>query len=185
MNDDSRAPFADAHERASSAFRSLSREEKLQRMRDAGVLGLTPHVGDKVRVRGPLMTWHYGIVVGVDGAGRVNVVHNDKIAGVVHATLAEFAGRQAVQMVQRAPENRAYEVAARAVNHLGKPYDLVNFNCEHLASDAQQGTATSPQLMLGGLLAVVGLAVAAVALSGDQSWDGNLGRYRDSRGRFA
>lgn len=185
MNRNPRAPYAEAHKRARAAFWQLTPEQRLARMRQAGIVGETPHIGDKVRVLGLLGVWHYGIVVGADTNGQVSVVHNTKEQGVVLSSLVDFADGQAVEMVQRAPAGREFEVAERAMSHLGKQYDLFNFNCEHLATHAHTGQASSSQLALGGLLAAFGLAALAVVLAGDTAYDGNVGRYRDARGRFA
>ena len=185
MNPKTHAPYAEDHRAASEELRRMTPEQMRDLMREAGVLGITPQLGDKVRVLGRFDLWHYGVVVGTDRQGRVSVVHNDKELGVVVEPLEAFANGQRVQMVQRAPAGSEYEVAARAASLVGKRYDLLNFNCEHLANFAHEGVARSPQLALGGLLAAFGLIAAAVALSGDRNWDESAARYRDARGRFA
>lgn len=185
MNEKPRAPYAEVHRAASEMLRGMSPDEARAFMREAGVLGITPQVGDKVRVLGRFDLWHYGIVVGTDRQGRVSVVHNDTDLGVVVAPLETFANGHRVQMVQRAPQGHEYGVAARAASLVGKRYDLVNFNAEQLANVAYEGTSRSPQLALGGILAAFGLMVVAVALSGDRAWDESAARYRDARGRFA
>lgn len=182
MSNDRRNRLASAHARASSEFRNLSREEKLQRMREAGVLGLTPHVGDLVRVLGPLNTWLYGVVIGENDSGRVHVAHNDRDGVVRIGPLEAFADGQAVQMVRRPPRGREAEVAARAAGADGAHLDLEQmFRATEVAARANTGMA-----VLGSVLVGLGLAAAAaIALRDDRTWDENLGRYRDARGRFA
>lgn len=181
MSTKPQAAYAEAHRAASQEFRKLSREQMRERLREAGVLGVVPQVGDKVRVLGRLNTWHYGVVIGADPDGHVNVVRNDgDLVGV--QALQEFARGHRVQLVERPPVGHEYAAAARAADLVGKRFDLSTFDTRPpRRARADAGGA----LLLGGLLAAFGLAAAAVILSDDKEWDETTGRYRDSRGRFA
>ncbi|HUN03960.1 MAG TPA: lecithin retinol acyltransferase family protein, partial [Niabella sp.] len=50
------------------------------------------------------------------------------------------------------------EAIKRAMQLIGKPYDLVNFNCEHYANTVQHNKSYSKQVNIGlvaGLIALV------------------------------
>jgi hypothetical protein len=116
-------------------------------------------VGDIIERPGPFGKRHRGIFVGFDEYGRAWVIHND-MGGIVCWVLFEhFAADLPVTIASRKArspyEQRA--IVSRAQSLLGWRYDLLNFNCDHLVTYAQDGVATSPQLQ--------GLALAfAVAL---------------------
>ncbi|MCC6214432.1 MAG: hypothetical protein IT376_06160 [Polyangiaceae bacterium] len=187
MTNPPRRPHADAHRRASDDFRSLSPEQQRERMRAAGVLGVTPQLGDKVRVVGRLDTWRYGIIVGADqaGHGRVHVAHDDG-AGIVVEALDVFAAGRRVELIQRARPGREYEVAAHVMGRRGQRFDVSTFDVETVGAPPAPAPQPSVGLaLLGGLLAGAGLAALAVALSEDREWDESVGRYRDARGKFA
>jgi hypothetical protein len=124
-------------------------------------------------------------VVRDDGAQHVYVVHNHKAKGVVQTSLKEFAVDKPVPVTTRAPEGREFAGATNALWHLGEKYDIFTFNFEHLANTAANDKATSLQLVLGGILAAIGLAAAAAVLGGDSSWDPEAERYRDTLRRFS
>ena len=184
MSPKPQAAYADAHREASKAFRSLTPEQMRQRLREAGVLGITPQIGDKVRVLDRHEDWHYGVVVGTDAAGRISVVHNGANGVVEVSPLERFADGSRVQMVQRAPAGREYEAAAQAASLLRKRYDLANFDAATLPA-AAPAPNNGARIALGVALAAVGLLAVAVLLSDDAEWDESAGRYRDARGRFA
>ncbi len=124
-------------------------------------------MGDKVWV------WksgvrHYGVVVCVCAQHAAHVVHASKATGVVEdVPLAAFAGGQGVTIEQRAGVGREDTVVRRARGLIGRRYDLLNFNCEHTATFAMTGRATSAQL--GAAAAVVGV----VALVTGVAWAGS------------
>src|SRR5262245_34720371 len=121
-------------------------------------------VGDKLGVPGFPGTRHYGIYVGTTQGFLRGVVHNAKGLGVVLTELDAFTVGQAVAVETRVvggwPAQRL--VAERALSLVGRSYDLVNFNCEHAATWAQSGRATSPQV--GGLVAAMVL-VSLIAIA--------------------
>lgn len=124
-------------------------------------------MGDIVERPGPLGKKHRGIFVGHDEYGRAWVIHND-MGGIVCWVLFEnFSAGLPVTLASRKARN-SYEqsaIVSRAQSLLGWRYDLLNFNCDHLVTYAQDGVATSPQLQGFGLAfalaLLVGLAVAS------------------------
>lgn len=176
MND-KRPPYTDEHDRANTAFWSLTREQRLQRMREAGILGEDwPHLGDKVRVLHPAFGWSYGILVGQKAEGQIAVVCDSR-DGVILSELSHFAGGEAVEMVQRAEEGHEQEVAAHALALIGQRTDLSTFETTD-TNDITQETWNA-------LLSSKGLVVTSVALDRDALWDPDIGRYRDARARLA
>lgn len=130
---------------------------------------------------------HYGIVVGFDRRGEPVFVHNTKRGGVVKTAVEGFAGyrRRPIQVEQRAPAGKGHVVAQRALSYVGQRYNLLSFNCEHMANLAQTGKAESKQLQEGVFWAsVIGLVAAAVANENGTHVDRN-GYRRNSRGQFA
>src|SRR5688572_16042517 len=104
-------------------------------------------VGDAIRIE-RLGYNHLGIYVGRQGAIAHAVVHNDKGIGVVLCTLPQFADGKMVHLHNEAQGNEfeREQIAERALSMLGKEFDLINFNCEHLVNYAQNLTPESPQV---------------------------------------
>jgi hypothetical protein len=110
-------------------------------------------IGDKLRRPG-FPTYHDGIYVGPSSLYGEDVVHGDKAAGVVRLVrLSEFAAGQRAEVVSRARSRQdGWAIRQRALSLIGRRYDLLNFNCEHLANYAQTGVPFSP--LVGGAIAV-------------------------------
>jgi hypothetical protein len=123
-------------------------------------------MGDMIRIQ-RFGYSHIGIYVGWM-RGRNCVVHNDKFGGVVLSTLEEFSDNQPVHIHKKAPDDYFVRtmIKGRAMALLGKKYDLLTFNCEHLANLVQSGKSESPQLQGAVLLFLCIIGVAALA-SGD------------------
>jgi hypothetical protein len=115
-------------------------------------------------------------------------VWDDRAREVIHSALPvvqvspwkEFANGS-VRIERRAPRGREDLVVARARAYLGQKYDLVLFNCEHLANVAATGQKTSPQLQRA---VAVGLGLWLFAVSGSPKYDASVDRYRGRDGRF-
>src|SRR5437016_695383 len=103
-------------------------------------------VGDKLRVLSALAIYHYGIYIGSWGHYRECVVHNAKFKQVEIATLAVFSDGRQVEIAERVARTPwdASEIVDRALSVVGRRYDLLNFNCEHVVSYALKGQAVSP-----------------------------------------
>lgn len=68
---------------------------------------------------------------------------------------------QPVEIIS-SPAGSCYEreiVAQRALSLLGKNYDLLNFNCEHLANYAQTGRVASPMVAAAVIVGLVALVL--------------------------
>jgi hypothetical protein len=142
--------------------------------------------GDKCWVQ--LNKKHYGICTGLGPDGQPWFVHNTRDRGVVYETRKGFAGNHPIYIEQRAAQGYEDIVAFRARALVGRNYDLLSFNCEHLANFVINGEAESKQVQQGVTLAsfatILLTVLAAVANENGTSVDGN-GYRRDSRGRFS
>ena len=109
--------------------------------------------GDMIEVVGP-----FPCHVGVYAAGR-GVIHNSKGGFVQLTDAATFSGGKPMRAIWRVGGTWYDQEAAvnRAMSLIGRPYDLLNFNCEHAAYYALTGKPRSPQL---------GFALAALAFVG-------------------
>jgi hypothetical protein len=138
--------------------------------------------GDKCWVQSFLKK-HYGICTGFGTDGRPWFVHNTPDGGVVHTPSERFARDAEIHVEQRARPGQEAAVAQRALDLVGRQYDLLAFNCEHLANLAANGAAESKQVR-NVVATGIGLALLAWANQNGTSVD-RSGYRRDSSGRFA
>ncbi len=111
--------------------------------------------GDMVEVINP---FSFSRHVGIYAASR-GFVHNDPACCVRLTDEATFTGGRKMRLIGRVGGGlfEQEQVVQRALSLIGQPYDLLKFNCEHLAYYAQTGVARSPQLVTG-LAVLVGIA---------------------------
>lgn len=124
---------------------------------------MTLQRGDVIERPGPWPTKHRGIFLGYDAVGQAWVIHNPKGGFVKYDLFPVFADGQEVTRVaqpSRTAEQRNL-IVARAESQLNRPYDILNFNCDHLVTYALAGVPSSPQLQA---VAVTVALVAAVGL---------------------
>lgn len=128
-------------------------------------LTLRPRIGDKIRVWDSRGFHHYGVVIGLSMFGQPVVAHNSKERGVERVRLTEFAVGRTVEVESRVRGDWKVqqEVVRRALAYMGRGYDLLTFNCEHYASHVQTGRASSPQLEVLVLAALVVVGVVVLA----------------------
>ncbi len=139
--------------------------------------------GDKCWVQGSKK--HYGVCTGLGADGQLWFVHNTPTGGVEHTNVTAFAWGRPIHVEQRAAPGMEAVVVARALALIGRQYNLLFFNCEHLANLAANGKAESPQVQQGVVLtSIIGGFVLALLNQNGTSVDGN-GYRRDSSGRFA
>ena len=115
--------------------------------------------GDMVEVINP---FSFSRHVGIYAAGR-GFIHNDPACCVRLTDEAAFTAGRKMRLIGRALGGpfEQEQVVQRALSLVGQPYDLLKFNCEHLAYYAQTGVARSPQLELAVLCFLGVLCVVA------------------------
>ena len=103
-------------------------------------------VGDRIVRRKAFGTKHHGIYVGLE-AGRAVVAENQWGFGVRQVSLLEFLRNdyRNLYRIEPLPAGQQTDVHRIIKCFLGKPYNLVTFNCEHFAHLVQYGRARSSQ----------------------------------------
>ena len=102
--------------------------------------------------------YHYGIA---DGNG--GVIHARKKEGVVHDTsLKNFGNGGIVKIDSDITSDDLCAAHKRALEYIGKPYDLFSDNCEHFVRCAHGLKKESIQLQRGMIIAVSVIAGIAI-----------------------
>ena len=109
--------------------------------------------GDMVEVINP---FSFARHVGIYAAGR-GFVHNDPACCVRLTDEATFTGGRKMRLLGRVTGGLSRNRSQRALSLIGQPYNLLKFNCEHLAYFAQTGVPRSPQLATG-FAVLIGIA---------------------------
>jgi Lecithin retinol acyltransferase len=110
------------------------------------------------------LVYHKGIVDWYDPiSGQPRVIHSIKGSFVESTSLAEFANGEPVAILS-VPQTRHQQVLVLQRMHSieGKPYHLLNANCEHVVNWALTGNAHSEQLTVCALLAVLALGAYGI-----------------------
>lgn len=139
--------------------------------------------GDKCWVQS--FVKHYGVCTGYSAHGEPCFVHNTPSGGVVHTTRAQFAGNLAIHIEQRARPGQEAVVAARALDLVGREYNLLFFNCEHAANLAATGKAESKQVQTGVVITTILSAIALAVANQNGTYVDHNGQRRNGTGRFA
>lgn len=108
--------------------------------------------------------WHFGIASSVNGM----VMHASKDIGCfTETTYEEFAPDQPT-IYTWTPESfeNQQEVLSRAESLLGRPFRLLNANCEDYVNWIVTGVARSPQRERAGLAAVLVIVLVIGGLGG-------------------
>lgn len=139
--------------------------------------------GDKIWTPGRTLgvERHYGVWDAQVGL----VLHNTVPGGVQYIAFDQFSNG-GVWVESRASVGAEHLVVLHARSLIGKPYDLLVFNCEHYAN-LVHGKKESPQVQRAvGLFALVGAGVwGLIARANAPTYDAGADRYRDPRtGRF-
>lgn len=106
------------------------------------------------------MVQHHAIYIGNDNEGNRLYIENSVGRGV-QVVSESYLFRDGFQLTRVEPFNgnllQRNEAVKRAMQLLGKAYDLVNFNCEHYANAVQYSKSYSKQIngAFGALLGLV------------------------------
>lgn len=84
------------------------------------------------------------------------VAHAPKGGTIRLDPLPVFTGEQVPELVSRVPFYDQDAAVERALRLIGKPYDVLPANCEHLVNYAQTGVAFSQTVRAIGTLAFLG-----------------------------
>lgn len=113
----------------------------------------------------PIIT-HFGMAIGSNNFGNLDVIENNDVYGVRIISLDEFRQGSENLFVESAGSNvnrdRRIQIAK---SFLGQPYSLWNFNCEHFVNLVKTGEARSSQVVgLGILASTIGVIWASKRL---------------------
>lgn len=125
---------------------------------------------------------HYGVCTGYGSDGETWFVHNTKNGGVMHTTRKGFAGNHLIHLEQRAMPGHERAVANRAMTYVGRQYNMLFFNCEHLANLVVNGRRESKQVQQGVLWASVATALFFVVANENGTSVDRAGYRRNSSG---
>jgi len=94
------------------------------------------------------LTKHHAIYLGQDRQGREWIAENYKFGGVRLVNAQDYFKKGKLIKRKKFTGTNSQRIAAvkRALSQLGKPYDLIDFNCEHYAEYVQSGVARSSQV---------------------------------------
>lgn len=103
-------------------------------------------IGDRVVRRKAFGTKHHGIYAGISN-GQPIVAENQRGFGVQYVPLSDFLLNDfsTLSHIELLSDAQRADVLPRIEHALGKPYNLVTFNCEHFANLVQYGRARSTQ----------------------------------------
>lgn len=103
---------------------------------------------------------HWGLLV-QDWLGNAVVYANCPGKGVVRQTLDQFRDGRPFEIVKATTGLSENQILRRAHQAMGRPYDLLNWNCDHFVQWALGNEVKSPQLKVAATIAVV-LGIAAI-----------------------
>lgn len=92
---------------------------------------------------------HHALYIGQD-PGHIHWIVENKLGQGVRLVSANefFAGLDHITDIQRfqGSDDERKLLVDRALKSLGKPYDLIKYNCEHFTSELTTGLAVSKQV---------------------------------------
>jgi len=145
-----------------------------------------PPIGAKVSRQSVGPTRHFGVPVGYDEHGTKYFAHNSPVCGGVCLVSArEFSQGKPLRIESVPAPGTEGAIVSRALAMQGQRYDLVCFNCETYANFVTEGRAYSGQVRVVAVGAGIVLgAIGLYYMNRAASYDRNVGRFRDRRGRF-
>jgi len=120
---------------------------------DLGLLNM----GDIIVRQKGFITTHYMVYVGTQ-SGIQMVAENQRGVGVQIVSLQKALANNLIKRIEKfsGTESDRHTVLPRIKKLLGKPYDLIRFNCEHFARWISNGKMTSKQVETVSLIALLG-----------------------------
>jgi uncharacterized protein YycO len=104
---------------------------------------------------------HFAVYIGQDFYGRDILIENKAGHGVRLVYADNFFNEApTITRIEKftGTNYERYDKVKRALQKIGKPYNLINYNCEHFAREVRTGIPSSAQVGTAlGILALVGL----------------------------
>lgn len=107
---------------------------------------------------------HHALYLGYDEYGTHWMIHNNAGIGVSLITVNDFFKQchQINQIIRFKGTNyERRQLIEKSLKRIGKPYNLIVYNCEHFTSEIKTGKSTSKQveLLFSGIFAAIILGV--------------------------
>lgn len=114
---------------------------------------------------------HHAVYLGQNQAGQDLIIENNVGYGVKLTRVEDFFPADGavtrINRFQGTPAQRE-AVVKKAISSLGRSYDLINFNCEHLSNEIRNGSARSRQVEKVGW-GIAGILLGLVVFGGNST----------------
>jgi hypothetical protein len=121
--------------------------------------------GDRIIIPKSLLglVQHHALYLGYNNLGQHLICENVFGVGVKLTRVEDFFDDvKSVTRIEKFQGNNfeRKQIVKKALTKLGKPYSLINYNCESFCNDIQHNVIKSPQVSAGLLIGFVGLVFA-------------------------
>jgi hypothetical protein len=121
--------------------------------------------GDRIIIPKSLLglVQHHALYLGYNNLGQHLICENVFGVGVKLTRVEDFFyDVKSVTRIEKFQGNNfeRKQIVKKALTKLGKPYSLINYNCESFCNDIQHNVIKSPQVSAGLLIGFVGLVFA-------------------------
>lgn len=121
--------------------------------------------GDRIIIPKSLLglVQHHALYLGYNNLGQHLICENVFGVGVKLTRVEDFFyDVKSVTRIEKFQGNNfeRKQIVQKALTKLGKPYSLINYNCESFCNDIQHNVIKSPQVSAGLFIGFVGLMFA-------------------------
>lgn len=121
--------------------------------------------GDRIIVPKSLLglVQHHALYLGYNEYGEHLICENVIGVGVILTRVADFFQEaKSVTRIEKFHGNNfeRRQIIQKALTRLGKPYNLINYNCESFCNDVQHNVIKSAQVSVGLFIGFVGIMIA-------------------------
>lgn len=121
--------------------------------------------GDRIVVPKSLfgLVQHHALYLGYNEYGEHLICENVIGVGVKLTRVEDFFSEvESVTRIEKFAGNNfeRKQIVQKALTRLGKPYNLINYNCESFCNDVQHNVIKSAQVSVGLFIGFVGIMIA-------------------------